>query len=101
LRESSNNGKKKDCYLDISIFWDYSTKNMPDNRFFQKKPGIPKNQKTGRKPLPIDPETEELIFSSYHINKLSPVFLENKIEESHGIHIPHKDLSCASVPWSG
>jgi len=42
----------------------------------------------GRSPQFIAKATEELILKSYHTNNLSPIHLEKKIEETHGVHIP-------------
>jgi putative transposase len=52
----------------------------------------PQLKRPGRKPQPIDERTEELILESYHTHKLGPTHLEKKIEETHGIHIPHNRI---------
>jgi putative transposase len=49
-------------------------------------------KRPGRKPQPIDGRTEELIIESYHAHQLGPTHLEKKIEEIHGIHIPHNRI---------
>jgi len=46
----------------------------------------------GRRPQPIDKTIEELILESYRVHNLCPVHLEKKIEETHGIHIPHNRI---------
>jgi putative transposase len=46
----------------------------------------------GRPPQFIDKATEGLILESYHANNMSPIHLEKKIEETHGIHIPHNRI---------
>jgi putative transposase len=46
----------------------------------------------GRRSQSIDLDSEELILGSYHANNLSPIHLEKKIEETHGIHIPHNRI---------
>jgi putative transposase len=59
---------------------------------FKEHQEYPKIKHPGRKPQAIEPETEELIFTSYHANNLSPIHLEKKIEETKGIHIPHNRI---------
>ena len=53
---------------------------------------LPVLRQPGRRPQFIDKTTEELILKSYHANNLSPTHLEKKIEEAHGIHIPHNRI---------
>jgi putative transposase len=52
----------------------------------------PHLKRPGRKPQPIDERTEEFILESYPAHKLGPTHLEKKIEETHGIHIPHNRI---------
>ena len=59
---------------------------------FKEIQEYPALKQPGRKPRTIDSETEELILASYHANNLSPTHLEKKIEETHGIHIPHNRI---------
>ncbi len=59
---------------------------------FKEIQEYPKLKRPGRKLQIIDPKTEELILLSYHANNLSPTHLEKKIEETHGIHIPHNRI---------
>ena len=47
---------------------------------------------SGRKPQPIDERMEELILETYQANDIGPTHLEKKIEETHGIHIPHNRI---------
>jgi hypothetical protein len=62
--------------------------NHPINAFKEIEE-YPEIKPPGRRRRPIDPGTEEIILESYHANKLGPTHLEKKIEETHGIHIPH------------
>jgi putative transposase len=59
---------------------------------FKKSGKYPTNRRTGRKPQPIDARTEKLILESYRANNVGPTYLEKKIEEVHGIHIPHNRI---------
>ena len=59
---------------------------------FQQDEKFPKIRQPGRKPEPIDPETEQIVLDSYFENNLGPVHLEKKIEELHGNHIPHNRI---------
>lgn len=77
---------------DFSIFWGYSTKNLSDINQFKGNREYPKIKQSGRKSLPVNSETEELILSSYYTHKLSPVLLEKKIKEIHVIHIRHNRI---------
>ena len=49
-------------------------------------------KRPGRRSQSINSASEELILECYHANNLSPVHLEKKIEETHGIHIPHNRI---------
>ncbi len=59
---------------------------------FRETGRIPFLRKPGRKPKEIDEETERIILEAYKQYNLGPVHLERKIEESHGIHIPHNTV---------
>jgi hypothetical protein len=54
---------------------------------FKEREEYPELKSPGRKTQPTDPETEELILESYRANKLDPIHLEKKIEETYRIHI--------------
>lgn len=49
-------------------------------------------RESGRKPEPIDERMETLILETYRANNAGPTHLEKKIEETHGIHIPHNRI---------
>ena len=53
---------------------------------------IPVLHRPGRKSKDIHEETQFLILESYHDCRIGPVHLEKKIEEIHGIHIPHNTI---------
>ena len=53
---------------------------------------IPELKQAGRKPKPIDRETEQIILKAYRKYKLSSVMLEKPIERDYGIHIPHNTI---------
>ena len=59
---------------------------------FEKDLVFPELRSPGRKPGPIDSTTEQVILESYYENILGPVHLEKKIEQTHGIHIPHNRI---------
>ena len=59
---------------------------------FKEIEEYPELKSPGRRPLTIDPGTEEIILESYHANNLGPTHLEKKIEETYGIHIPHNRI---------
>jgi putative transposase len=59
---------------------------------FKEIEEYPELKPIGRRSQPIAPGIEELILESYHTNKLGPTHLEKKIEETHGIHIPHNTI---------
>lgn len=49
---------------------------------FKENEECPELKLPGRTPQPIDPGTEEILLESYHANKLGPIHLEKKIEET-------------------
>ena len=49
-------------------------------------------RQSGRKPQPLDDRVEDLILETYQANNIGPIHLEKKIEETHGIHIPHNRI---------
>ncbi|WP_456370758.1 IS481 family transposase [Geoglobus sp.] len=53
---------------------------------------IPELKQAGRKPKPIDKETEEIVLQAYQKYRLSPVLMEKKIDEIYGLHIPHNTI---------
>ena len=59
---------------------------------FKKSGKYPTNRRTGRKPQPINERTEQLILESYRAKNVGPTYLEKKIEETYGIHIPHNRI---------
>jgi putative transposase len=59
---------------------------------FKEQEDYPEIKRSGRKSQPIDKRTEELILNSYRANNVGPTHLEKKIEETHGIHIPHNSI---------
>lgn len=61
-------------------------------RSMKGQKNIPPIRKTGRKPQPIDEETEELVLECYRANTVGASYLEKKIEETHGIYIPHNRI---------
>jgi len=61
-------------------------------------------KKPGRKRKEIAEETRILILENFHAHSVGPISLEKKIEEVHGIHIPHNtiyqvllDFGCIAV----
>jgi putative transposase len=46
----------------------------------------------GRRSQSIDLDSEELILESNYAINLNPIHLEKKLEETHGIHIPHNRI---------
>jgi putative transposase len=64
---------------------------QPINQFKQDQT-FPELRRPGRKPEPIDPETEQIVLESYFEYNPGPVHLEKKIEEIHGNHIPHNRI---------
>ncbi len=61
-------------------------------RKFKETGKIPFLQKPGRKTKEIDEETERIVLETHEQFNLGPVHLEKKIEEIHGIHIPHNTI---------
>ena len=59
---------------------------------FRETGEIPFLRKPGRKPKEIEEETERIILETHKEYNLAPVHLEKKIEEIHGIHIPHNTI---------
>ncbi|WP_321505948.1 DDE-type integrase/transposase/recombinase [uncultured Methanoregula sp.] len=59
---------------------------------FKASRKYPTNKKTGRKPEPINERTEALVLESYRTNAVGATYLEKKIEETYGIHIPHNRI---------
>lgn len=53
---------------------------------------IPVLHRPGRKLKDLHEETRFLILESFHDYRIGPVYLEKKIEEVHGIHIPHNTI---------
>lgn len=53
---------------------------------------IPILHRPGRKLKDLHEETRFLILESFHDYRIGPVHLEKKIEEVHGIHIPHNTI---------
>jgi len=61
------------------------------NRYTQSR-SIPVIHRPGQKSKDIHEETRFLILDSYHDYRIGPVHLEKKIEEVHGLHIPHNTI---------
>ena len=59
---------------------------------FKEIEEYPELKSPGRRPRPVDPETEKIILESYRANTMGPIHLEKKIEEIYGIHIPHNRI---------
>ncbi|WML67549.1 MAG: hypothetical protein METHP_01088 [Methanoregula sp. SKADARSKE-2] len=59
---------------------------------FRESGEYPVLRQSGRKPQAIDDRAEELILATYQSNNIGPIHLEKKIEETHGIHIPHNRI---------
>ena len=59
---------------------------------FRESGEYPVLRQSGRKPQAIDDRAEELILATYQSNTIGPIHLEKKIEETHGIHIPHNRI---------
>lgn len=53
---------------------------------------IPVLHKPGRKRREIPEEERILILESFHAPSIGPILLEKKIEEIHGLHIPHNTI---------
>ena len=74
-------------YFGVSRQWVYHIINR-----YKQSGTIPILHKPGRKPKGIPEEIRYLVLQSFRAHTLGPVHLEKKIEEVHGIHIPHNTI---------